>query len=139
MYGGYFGAAQGVIFIAVLSIFIDDHLQRLNAAKNVVAALVNGVAAVLFILFAPIAWLPAGLLAGGSAIGGQIGARAGRRLPPALLRVLIVVAGLAVAIKLFVAPLTATRGQALRRTSIRTSAIATMTVAATMMNVVISA
>ena len=104
VYGGYFGAAQGVVFIALLSIFIDDHLQRLNAAKNVVAALVNGVAAILFMLLAPIAWLPAGLLAAGSAIGGQIGARVGRRLPPSLLRVLIVVAGLAVAIKLLVAP-----------------------------------
>ena len=48
VYGGYFGAAQGVIFMALLGIFIDDHLQRLNAAKNVLAALVNGVAALLF-------------------------------------------------------------------------------------------
>ena len=104
VYGGYFGAAQGVMFIALLAIFIDDHLQRLNATKNVVAALVNGVAAILFMVFAPVAWLPAGLLAAGSAIGGQIGARAGRRLPLTLLRVLIVVSGLAVAIKLFVSP-----------------------------------
>jgi uncharacterized membrane protein YfcA len=104
IYGGYFGAAQGVILIALLGIFIDDHLQRLNAAKNVLAALVNGVAAVLFIIFASIAWLPAGLLAIGSAIGGQIGAKVGRRLRPDLLRLLIVVVGVGVAIKLFVSP-----------------------------------
>jgi uncharacterized protein len=104
IYGGYFGAAQGVILIALLGIFIDEHLQRLNAAKNVLAALVNGVAAILFIIFAPIAWLPAGLLAVGSAIGGQIGARLGRRLRPDFLRLLIVVVGVGVAIKLFVSP-----------------------------------
>lgn len=104
IYGGYFGAAQGVILVALLGIFIDDHVQRLNAAKNVLAGLVNGVAALVFVVFAPIAWLPAGLLAAGSAIGGQIGAKIGRRLPPRLLRVLIVVVGTAVAIKLFVSP-----------------------------------
>jgi uncharacterized membrane protein YfcA len=104
IYGGYFGAAQGVILIALLGIFIDEHLQRLNAAKNVLAALVNGVAAILFIIFAPIAWLPAGLLAVGSTIGGQIGARLGRRLRPDFLRLLIVVVGVGVAIKLFVSP-----------------------------------
>lgn len=104
IYGGYFGAAQGVILIALLGIFIDEHLQRLNAAKNVLAALVNGVAAILFIVFAPIAWLPAGLLAVGSTIGGQIGARLGRRLRPDLLRLLIVVVGVGVGVKLFVSP-----------------------------------
>jgi uncharacterized membrane protein YfcA len=104
IYGGYFGAAQGVILVALLGIFVEDHLQRLNAAKNVLAALVNGVAAILFVIFAPIAWLPAGLLAAGSAIGGQIGAKAGRRLPPDVLRAVIVVVGTAVAIKLLVSP-----------------------------------
>lgn len=104
IYGGYFGAAQGVILVALLGIFVEDHLQRLNAAKNVLAGLVNGVAALLFVIFAPIAWLPAGLLAAGSTIGGQIGAKAGRRLPPNVLRVLIVVVGTAVAIKLLVSP-----------------------------------
>jgi uncharacterized membrane protein YfcA len=104
IYGGYFGAAQGVILVALLGIFIEDHLQRLNAAKNVLAALINGVAAILFVIFAPIAWLPAALLAVGATIGGQIGAKAGRRLPLGLLRAFIVVAGLAVAVKLVVAP-----------------------------------
>jgi len=101
VYGGYFGAAQGVILIALLGIFVDDQLQRLNALKNVLAALVNGVGAVLFAIFASVAWLPALLLAVGATIGGQLGARYGRRLPPNLLRLIIVGAGLAVTVKLF--------------------------------------
>jgi uncharacterized protein len=104
VYGGYFGAAQGVLLIGLLGIFIDDHLQRLNAAKNVLAAAINGIAAIIFVFFASIAWLPAVLLAIGSTVGGQIGAKVGRRLPAELLRLLIVVVGLAVAVKLFVWP-----------------------------------
>lgn len=102
VYGGYFGAAQGVILIALLAIFINDELQRLNAAKNVLAALVNGVAALLFIVASHVAWEAAGLLAAGSTIGGQIGAKLGRRLPAPLLRGIIVVVGVIVAIKLLV-------------------------------------
>ncbi len=101
VYGGYFGAAQGVILIALLGIFVEDHLQRLNALKNVMTALVNGIGAVLFAIFAPVAWGPALLLALGATAGGQIGARFGRRLPPNLLRAVIVGAGLAVTAKLF--------------------------------------
>jgi len=101
VYGGYFGAAQGVILIALLGIFVDDHIQRLNGLKNVLGALVNGIGAVLFAIFAPVAWLPALLLAVGSTIGGQIGAKFGRRLPPNLLRLIIVGVGLAVTVKLF--------------------------------------
>lgn len=97
IYGGYFGAAQGVILVALLSIFLDDDLQRLNALKNVLAAVINAVAALLFIAVAPVAWAPAVLLAIGSIIGGQLGARIGRRLPPTVLRSVIVVVGLAVA------------------------------------------
>jgi uncharacterized membrane protein YfcA len=101
VYGGYFGAAQGVILIALLGIFVDDKLQRLNGLKNVLTALVNGVGAVLFAVFASVAWLPALLLAAGATIGGQVGAHFGRRLPPNLLRLIIVGAGVAVTVKLF--------------------------------------
>jgi len=104
IYGGYFGAAQGVILIALLGIFVDDHLQRLNALKNVLGGLVNAVAALLFVIFAPVAYQPAALLAVGSAIGGQIGAKVGRRLAPNLLRLLIVVVGTGVAVKLLISP-----------------------------------
>ena len=95
IYGGYFGAAQGIILLALLGIALPEDLQRLNALKNVLAALINGVAAVIFICFAPIAWLPALLLAVGSTAGGQLGARIGRRLSPAVLRGVIVVVGVA--------------------------------------------
>ena len=102
VYGGYFGAAQGVILIALLGIFIADDLQRLNAAKNVLAALVNGVAAVLFILASHVAWSAAGVLAMGAILGGLAGATVGRKLPGPLLRGIIVVVGTAVAIRLLV-------------------------------------
>ncbi len=102
VYGGYFGAAQGVMLIALLAIFLSDDLQRLNAAKNVLAMLVNGVAAVIFIAVAHVAWGAAGLLAAGSVIGGQVGAKVGRRLSPTLLRTMIVIVGVAVSIDLLV-------------------------------------
>lgn len=102
IYGGYFGAAQSVILIAILAVFIPDGLQRLNGLKNVLAFTVNGVAAVLFIAVAQVAWEPAVLVAVGSIMGGQVGALVGRRLSPALLRGLIIVVGTVVAVRLLV-------------------------------------
>jgi uncharacterized membrane protein YfcA len=93
VYGGYFGAAQGILLLAILGILVHDDLHRANALKNVLAGLVNLVAAVVFIAFAQVAWAPAALLAAGSVIGGQLGARFGRRLPPAALRALVVAVG----------------------------------------------
>jgi uncharacterized protein len=98
IYGGYFGAAQGVILLAVLRLAFTDDLQRLNAVKNVLAALANGVAAVLFVVFAHIAWDAAALLAGGSIVGGALGAHYGRRLPELWLRRIVIVGGTVVAI-----------------------------------------
>jgi uncharacterized protein len=100
IYGGYFGAAQGVLLIGMLGIALNDSLQRINAAKNVLAGLVNGLAAVVFILATHIDWGVAGLIAAGSIIGGQVGARIGKRLPPWGLRVVIVCVGTAALIKL---------------------------------------
>ena len=94
VYGGYFGAAQGVLLMAILGIGVDDDLQRHNATKNVLALLVNGVAAVVFIAVADVDWAVAGLIAVGSVVGGQIGAGVGRRLPAGLLRAVIVVVGI---------------------------------------------
>ena len=102
IYGGYFGAAQGVILLAMLSVLVPDDLQRSNALKNVLAGTVNGVAAVVFILFAEVAWLAVGLIAAGSIVGGQIGAHVGRRLPVGVLRGLVVVIGVVAAIVLLV-------------------------------------
>ncbi|MGD9793476.1 MAG: sulfite exporter TauE/SafE family protein [Acidimicrobiia bacterium] len=100
VYGGYFGAAQGVILIALLTIFVDDHVQRLNAAKNVLGTLVNASAALVFTFASDVDWAVAGVLALGATLGGQIGSRVGRRLDPRVLRVLIVVVGIAAIIKL---------------------------------------
>ncbi|MGZ4496518.1 MAG: sulfite exporter TauE/SafE family protein [Nocardioides sp.] len=95
VYGGYFGAAQGVLLMAVLGIGIDETLQRLNAVKNVLAAIVNGVAGLLFVLVADVDWRVVALIGVGSVVGGQLGATVGRRLPPVALRAFIVVVGVA--------------------------------------------
>ena len=100
VYGGYFGAAQGIILISILGIMIDDHLQRLNACKNVLAGSVNAVAAIVFILFTEVDWRVVAAIAMGSVIGGQIGARYGRRLNPSALRGAIVVVGIVALIRL---------------------------------------
>lgn len=101
VYGGYFGAAQGVILISLLAIFIDDDLQRLNGVKNVLTLLANATAGLVFIVASHIAWEAAGLIAAGSAAGGQVGGIAGRRLDPRTLRMLVVIGGLAVSGFLF--------------------------------------
>jgi uncharacterized membrane protein YfcA len=100
IYGGYFGAAQGVLLIGMLGIALGDTLQRINAVKNVLAGLVNGLAAVVFIIATHIDWGAAGLIAAGAIIGGQVGARIGRRLSPWGLRLLIVCVGIAALVKL---------------------------------------
>jgi uncharacterized membrane protein YfcA len=100
IYGGYFGAGQGIIMIALLTIFLPDDLQRLNGLKNVLAALVNGVAAILFMLVAPVHWGVALLIAVGSIAGGQIGARVGRRLPAPVLRLAIICVGVIAEVRL---------------------------------------
>lgn len=94
VYGGYFGAAQGVLLMAVLGNGVEETMQRLNAVKNVLALAVNAVAGVLFVALHPIDWTVAGLIAVGSVIGGQVGAGVGRRLPEVALRTVIVVVGL---------------------------------------------
>jgi hypothetical protein len=101
VYGGYFGAAQGIILLAVLGILVPDDIHRSNAVKNVLAGLVNGVAAAYFIAFADVAWEAVALVAVGAVVGGALGARYGRRIPPVALRRLVIAIGLIVAAKLF--------------------------------------
>lgn len=93
MYGGYFGAAQGVLLIAVLALGLDETLQRVNAAKNVLAGLANLVGGIIFILVADVNWAAAGLIAIGAILGGVTGARIARKLPPAALRAVVVAIG----------------------------------------------
>ncbi len=97
VYGGYFGAAQGVILISFLGIFISDNLQRLNALKNVLALLANLVAGVVFAFSGHVSWSLAAVMAVGAVVGGQVGGRVGRRLPQPVLRATVVVVGTAVA------------------------------------------
>jgi uncharacterized membrane protein YfcA len=100
VYGGYFGAAQGVLYLSLLGLLLDETLQRANALKNVLAALVNGVAAVFFVVAAHMDWAAVGLVALGATVGGVAGARVGRRLPPTALRGLIVAVGIAAIVQL---------------------------------------
>ena len=100
IYGGYFGAAQGVLLLGILGVALPQGLQRTNALKNVLAGLANGVAGLLFAIAADVAWAPAALIAAGSIVGGQVGATYGRRLSPDALRGLIVVVGTAAIVKL---------------------------------------
>lgn len=100
VYGGYFGAAQGILLIAILGLALPDDLQRVNALKNVLAGVVNGVAAIVFIAVADVAWGPAALIAAGSVVGAQLAARYGRRLSPRALRAVIVAVGIAAIVQL---------------------------------------
>ncbi|MGW1992930.1 sulfite exporter TauE/SafE family protein [Embleya sp. NPDC001921] len=102
VYGGYFGAAQGVLLLALLATVLDEDLNLLNGLKNLLQALVNLVAALLFTLTADVAWIPVLLLALGSVAGGRLGALLGRRVPPPVLRALVVVVGTAVGIALLI-------------------------------------
>lgn len=102
VYGGYFGAAQGVIMIALLAIGLEDTLQRLNGLKNVLGFVNNLTADLLFVIFAHVNWVYVPIIAVSSIIGGQIGARVGRRFPDRVLRGIIVIAGTSVAIKLLI-------------------------------------
>ena len=95
VYGGYFGAAQGILLLAILGLALPDGLQRVNALKNVLAGVVNGVAALVFIAVADVAWGPAALIAAGSVLGAQLAARYGRRLSARALRAVVVVVGIA--------------------------------------------
>jgi uncharacterized membrane protein YfcA len=102
VYGGYFGAAQGILLIAGLTVILPDTLQRLNGLKTLLAGVVNLVAGVLFIFIADVAWAPVGLLAAGSIAGGVLGAHYGRRLSPGALRGVIVVVGVFAIVRLLV-------------------------------------
>ena len=99
-YGGYFGAGQGLLFIAVLGIALADTLHRLNALRNVLAGLANTIAAVVFVGSTHIAWTAAALIAAGSIGGGWVGVHIGRRLPAGVYRAVIAAVGVIAFVKL---------------------------------------
>lgn len=96
VYGGYFSAAQGILLMGVMGVLLPESMQRMNAAKNLLALVVNLVAALAYTLvaFDRISWAAAGLIAAGSLVGGYLGAHYGRRLSPNALRAVILVVGL---------------------------------------------
>jgi uncharacterized membrane protein YfcA len=104
IYGGYFGAAQGVLLVGIMSVLMTISLQRINALKNVLGTVVNSVAAITFMLVAweRINWPVAALIAAGALAGGYVGARVGRRLSPVALRGVIVVIGVVAIAKMVV-------------------------------------
>jgi uncharacterized protein len=102
VYGGYFGAAQGVLLMGMLGLFLDESLQRQNGLKNVMAGAANAAAAIVFVLTAHLNWAAAGLVAAGAILGALLGARVGRRLSPTVLRAVIVVVGVAAIVKLLI-------------------------------------
>ena len=102
LYGGYFGAAQGILIVGLLGILTTVAVQQINAVKNVLVTAVNGIAAITFMIvaWASIEWKVTALIAGGSLLGGMVGAKFGRRLPPAALRATIITVGVAALAKI---------------------------------------
>ena len=96
-YGGYFGAGAGVMMVAVLGLGLDLELRIVNALKTLALLSANVVAGLIFVVFADPDWAVVALLAAGSVVGGYVGAHIGRRLPPTLFRVLVVLAGVVAA------------------------------------------
>ena len=93
IYGGYFGAALGVMYVAALALVLDETLNRINALKNVLSACVGLVTVVVFAILAPVHWGAVAVIAPATVVGGYVGARLARRLPARVLKVLIVTFG----------------------------------------------
>jgi len=102
VYGGYFGAALGVMLVAALGLILDESLKRINALKNAISALVGLITVLVFALYGPVDWVDVLLLAPATIVGGYVGARVARRLPPIILRVVIVTLSFVVGIILLV-------------------------------------
>ncbi|GIM97631.1 sulfite exporter TauE/SafE family protein [Paractinoplanes toevensis] len=93
IYGGYFGAALGVMYVAALALILDEPLNRINALKNVLSATVGLVTVVVFGIFGPVHWGAVLTLAPATIVGGYVGARVARRLPARVLKAIIVTFG----------------------------------------------
>jgi len=93
IYGGYFGAGMGFVMLAILTFSGLPNLNAMNAVKNVLAVVINGVALVPFIIAGIIQWPPALLMAAAAVTGGYFGSRIARRLPPSVLRAVVIVLG----------------------------------------------
>jgi uncharacterized membrane protein YfcA len=96
VYGGYFGAALGVMLVAGLALVLDASLARVSAVKNLLSAVVGVTTVTVFALFGPVDWAAVAVLAPATVVGGYAGARLLRRLPPVVLRAVIVTFGTAI-------------------------------------------
>ena len=102
VYGGYFGAGQGVMLVAFLALGLEESLQVVNGLKNVAVLSANVAASLIFVFVAPLDWAVVALIAIGSVVGGWLGAHIGRRFSPTVFRVLVVVFGYVVGVRLLV-------------------------------------
>jgi hypothetical protein len=102
VYGGYFGAALGVMLVAMIALVLDETLARVSALKNLVSAVVGLVTVVIFALFGPVEWLAVAVVAPATVLGGYGGARLARRLPDQLWKVTIVGFGTVIGVLLLV-------------------------------------
>ena len=94
VYGGYFGAAQGIVLMAILTWIYDARVQYSNAAKNLLASVANVVAAVVFAFSGYVVWPAALVLMVSSTAGGYLGGRWARRMPEVVLRGMVVAVGI---------------------------------------------
>jgi hypothetical protein len=102
IYGGYFGAALGVMLVAMIALVVDETMARVSALKNLASAVVGLVTVVIFALFGPVDWLAVAVLAPATVVGGYGGARLARRLPNAIWKVMIVAFGTVIGVILLV-------------------------------------
>jgi uncharacterized protein len=102
IYGGYFGAGLGVMLLAILGLALPDSIVRTSGLRTALSILVNGTAAVVFLIHRGLAWDAVGLLAAGSLVGGWFGARVAISIPATALRIVVVAVGLATVVKLLV-------------------------------------
>jgi uncharacterized membrane protein YfcA len=101
-YASYFGAAAGVLLLAIMAIGISDRLQRLNALNRYIVLIANAIAVPALVLVAPVDWPSVAVLAPATLVGGAVGARFARRLPDNVLRAAVIVLGVGVAVWLLV-------------------------------------
>jgi uncharacterized protein len=102
VYGGYFGAALGVMLVAALGLVLDETMARVSALKNIISAVVGLTTVVAFGIFGPVHWVGVAILAPATVVGGYVGARLARRLPSAVLRAVIVVFGVVIGVVLLI-------------------------------------
>lgn len=100
IYGGYFGAAAGVVLVALLLIVTGDTLPRSNAMKNLLLGLVNAVAAIAFVAFGPVRWYAVVPLASGFLLGGRVGPLVVRKVPERAMRMMVACAGIGLSVHL---------------------------------------